>query len=127
LILILSLDNVVVSIKEKYERKPKIKVDFTRKSCYKECIGLLEEMIGECDCDVARWKFSGKHIVDFFDIPPMGKDVESFGITFIHVSNGRFRDGWVLYDSLWLWQQLDVLPETSQFPEGAIKSEQVRR
>jgi steroid delta-isomerase-like uncharacterized protein len=81
----------------------------------------VEEMIAEGDRVMAYWTFCGKHSGEFFGVPPTGKQVSYSGITIFRVADGKLAEGWALFDRLWLWQQLGVVPETAEFLARAKK------
>ena len=75
----------------------------------------VDELIGEGDRVMARWTFRGVHTGELFGIPPTGKAVAYAGINIFRVAEGKLAESWDLFDRLWQWQQLGVLPDTAEF------------
>jgi predicted ester cyclase len=72
----------------------------------------LDEMIAEGDRVVVCWTFSGVQQGDYFGLPPTHKQALYSGINIFRIVDGRIADVADIYDRLWLWQQLGVIPET---------------
>jgi len=70
----------------------------------------IDEMIAEGDRVMVRWTFHGTHQGQFHGLPPTGRPVTYSGINIFRVAGGRIVEIWDIYDRLWLWQQLGVLP-----------------
>jgi ketosteroid isomerase-like protein len=71
----------------------------------------IEEMIAEGDRVMVRWSSRGTHQGESHGLPPTGKQVTNSGINIFRVADGKIAEVWDIYDRLWLWQQLGVLPE----------------
>lgn len=71
----------------------------------------IEEMIAEGDRVMVRWSSSGKHMGEVLGISPTGKQVTNSGINIFRVADGKIAEAWDIFDRLWLWQQLGVLPD----------------
>ncbi len=65
-----------------------------------------EEMLGEGDKVVTRWRARGTHLSPFRGLPATGKKIEVTGIAIDRVLNGKRVEGWVEWDMLGLLQQL---------------------
>ncbi len=65
-----------------------------------------EEMLGEGDKVVTRWRGRGTHRGPFRGIPATGKKIEVTGIAIDRVVDGKRVEGWVEWDMLGLLQQL---------------------
>jgi steroid delta-isomerase-like uncharacterized protein len=74
----------------------------------------IEEMIAEGDRVVVRWTSSGVHKSETRGLPPTGKRVTNSGINIFRIAEGKIAEVWDIWDRLWLWQQLGVLPEISE-------------
>ena len=83
----------------------------------------VDEMIAEGDRVLARWTFHGIHQGELFGIPPTGKEVSYSGINIFRIADGKLAEAWDTFDRLWLWQQLDVLPDTGTFIAAARKTQ----
>jgi predicted ester cyclase len=70
----------------------------------------VDEMMAEGDRVMVRWSFHGTHQAEFHGLPPTGRQVTYSGINIFRVAGGRIAEIWDIYDRLWLWQQLGVLP-----------------
>jgi len=65
-----------------------------------------DEMLGEGDRVVTRWRARGTHRGSFRGIPATGKKIEVKGIAIDRVLDGKRVEGWVEWDMLGLLQQL---------------------
>ncbi len=75
----------------------------------------IDEMLAEGDRVMVRWTFTGTQQGDYFGLPPTHKSVIYSGINIFRIEDGKIAEISDLYDRLWLWQQLGVLPETKTF------------
>jgi predicted ester cyclase len=92
------------------------------KTVWKEDHISVNEIIAENDRVMVRWTFHGIHIGEIFGIPPTGKEVTYSGINIFRIADDKLAESWDLSDRLWLWQQLDVLPDTGEFLTTARKN-----
>jgi predicted ester cyclase len=74
----------------------------------------IVEMIAEGDRVMVRWTSRGTHQGEFNGIPPTGKQVTNSGINIFRIAAGKIVEVWDIFDRLWLWQQLGVLPEIKE-------------
>ena len=65
-----------------------------------------DEMLGERDRVVTRWRARGTHRGSFRGIAATGKKIEVTGIAIDRVLDGKRVEGWVEWDMLGLLQQL---------------------
>ncbi|MCP4605627.1 MAG: ester cyclase [Proteobacteria bacterium] len=79
----------------------------------------IDEMIAEGDRVMARWTFHGTHEGEFSGLPPTYKQIVYSGINIFRIAEGKIAEIWDISDRLWMWQQLDVLPELKQAIEKA--------
>jgi steroid delta-isomerase-like uncharacterized protein len=84
-----------------------------------ECQFTVDEMIAEDDRVMVRWTFTGKQQGDYFGLPPTNKLAVYSGINIFRIVDGRIAEVSDIYDRLWLWQQLGIIPETKTFIEEA--------
>lgn len=75
----------------------------------------IDEMLAEGDRVMVCWTFSGTQKGDYFGLPPTDRAVTYSGINIFRIVDGRIAEIADIYDRLWLWQQLGVLPETKTF------------
>ncbi len=71
----------------------------------------IDEMIAEGDRAVVLWTFHGTQQGEFYGLPATGRTVTYSGINIFRIDGGKIVAIWDMYDRLWLWQQLGVLPE----------------
>jgi predicted ester cyclase len=71
----------------------------------------IEEMIAEGDRVMVRWSSRGTHQGEFHGLPPTGKQVTNSGINIFRIADGKIAEVWDIFDRLWVWQQLGVLPD----------------
>jgi predicted ester cyclase len=74
----------------------------------------IEEMIAEGDRVMVRWTSHGTQQGEFNGLPPTGTHTTNSGINIFRIADGRIAEVWDIYDRLWMWQQLDVLPEIKE-------------
>ena len=67
---------------------------------------VVEEMIGEGDLVVTRWRANGTHRGRFAEIEPSGRQIEVTGIAIDRVIGGQRVEGWVQWDMMGLLRQL---------------------
>lgn len=71
----------------------------------------VDEMIAESDRVMVCWTFHGKHRGELSGLPPTNKPVTYSGINIFRIADGKIAEIWDIFDRLWMWQQLGVLPE----------------
>jgi len=71
----------------------------------------VDEMIAEGDRVMVCWTSRGRQIGELGGLPPTGHEVTYAGINIFRIAGGKIAEVWDLYDRLWMWQQLGVLPE----------------
>jgi hypothetical protein len=76
----------------------------------------VDELIAENDRVMVRWTFDGTQQGEFAGLPPTHKPISYSGINIFRIANGKIAEIWDIFDRLWMWQQLGVLPEI----KGAI-------
>ncbi len=82
----------------------------------------VEEMIAEGDRVMVRWTSRGTHQGESHGLPPTGKQVTNSGINIFRIADGKIAEVWDIYDRLWLWQQLGVLPGIKEAIAKAIEA-----
>ncbi len=70
----------------------------------------VEDVVGEGDRAVCRWRMTGTHRGPFLGIPPTGNRVAFEGITLMRFNGTRLAEEWTQYDCLRLLSQLGVVP-----------------
>jgi len=71
----------------------------------------VDEVMAENDRVMVRWTFSGTQVGEYSGLLPTNRDVTYSGINIFRIENGKIAEIWDIYDRLWLWQQLGVIPE----------------
>jgi len=74
----------------------------------------IDELIAEGDQVMACWTFYGMHQGEFYGLPPTKKQVIYSGINIFRIEDGKIVEIRDIYDRLWMWQQLGVLPEIKE-------------
>lgn len=74
----------------------------------------IVDIIAEGDRVMVHWTSQGMHQGEFHGLPPTGKQVTNSGINIFRIADGRIAEVWDIFDRLWLWQQLGVLPEIKE-------------
>ncbi len=93
------------SEKEAYER---------HKSIWGDWHTTIEEILAEGDRVVVRWTHHGTQQGEYYGLPPTGRQVSWSGINIFRIADGKIAEIWNIFDRLWLWQQLGVLPEIKE-------------
>ncbi len=75
----------------------------------------IDEMLAEDDRVMVRWTFHGVQQGEFFGLPPTNRPVTYSGINIFRIADGKIAEVRDIFDRLWLWQQLGVIPETAEF------------
>ncbi len=73
-----------------------------------------EEMIAEGDRVMVRWTSRGTHVGELNGLPPTGEPTTNSGINIFRVAEGKIVEIWDIFDRLWTWQQLGVLPDIKE-------------
>jgi steroid delta-isomerase-like uncharacterized protein len=74
----------------------------------------VEQMIAERDHVVSHLVMEGTHQGTWMGISPTGKQLQIRLITIHRIANSKIAEDWVLVESLGLFQQLGVLPDTAE-------------
>src|SRR4051812_39886853 len=70
-----------------------------------------EDLFGEDDMVVQRWRTVGHHTGDpLFGVPPSSKEIVLTGMNQFRVANGRITERWGVLDAVALLQQLGIIP-----------------
>lgn len=70
----------------------------------------LDDMIAEGDRVAVRFTLNGTHKGGFMGIPPTKKKWTIGEIGIIRITNGKFVESWMRYDTLGFQQQLSLIP-----------------
>ncbi|HEY4207244.1 MAG TPA: ester cyclase [Puia sp.] len=71
----------------------------------------IQDLFGEGDKVVIRWKWHGTHNGSFNGYAPTGKLITNEGMAILTLKNGRIVSGELQTDRLGFWQQIDALPK----------------
>lgn len=69
---------------------------------------ILEDIFGEGDKVISRYKITGTHKGEYMGIKATGKEVEFDAVFISHFKDGKVAEDWAIYDILSLMQQLGV-------------------
>jgi ketosteroid isomerase-like protein len=81
----------------------------------------IDELIAEGNRVVVQWTFKGTHQGEFNGLAPTGKQVSYAGINIFRIADGKIAEVWDIFDRLWLWQQLSILPEIKDAIDRATR------
>lgn len=73
-----------------------------------------EEQIAEGEKVATRFTWTGTHRGEFFGIPPTGRKVTVWGMVIDVVRGGMLAESRIIMDTLWLMQQLGVVPSAAR-------------
>ena len=71
----------------------------------------IDELLAADDLVVVRWTGTGTHDGDLHGIGPTGAEVSIMGMEMYRVADGRIVEGWAVFDSLGMLQQVGAIPE----------------
>jgi len=74
----------------------------------------IEQMIAERDRVVSQLVMEGTHQGTWMGISPTGKRLQIRMMTIHRIANNKIAEDWVLVESLGFFQQLGVLPSTTE-------------
>jgi steroid delta-isomerase-like uncharacterized protein len=74
----------------------------------------VEQMIAEGDRVSTLLTMDGTHTGEWLGIPPNGKRINIRMMTIHRITNGKIVEDWVIVESLGFFQQLGILPATSE-------------
>lgn len=77
--------------------------------------GTIEGLVAEDDRVATRARWQGTHRGELQGIAATGKHVDFGFLQIQRIEGGKIAEGWVIFDSLGMMQQLGVIP----VPEGA--------
>lgn len=69
----------------------------------------IETLFGEAEFVAVRWTATGTHDGEFRGHEPTGNEVEFPGTTILRFENGRVAEGWTIFDTLGLLQQIGAI------------------
>jgi predicted ester cyclase len=72
----------------------------------------IDEMTAEGDRVIVAWTFQGTQQGEFLGLAPTNKKITYVGVNGFRIGEGKLVEGWDLQDSLNLFQQLGLLPDT---------------
>jgi steroid delta-isomerase-like uncharacterized protein len=73
----------------------------------------IEQMLGEGDRVVMQLRMEGTHLGPWLGIPASGKKLQIRMFTIHRVLQNKIVEDWVLVESLGIFQQLGVVPDTA--------------
>ncbi len=74
----------------------------------------IEDLIGEGDKVVWRWRMHGTQQGELFNLPPTGKQAMWTEIQIGRFADGKLVEHWMSFDRLDMLQQLGVAPSSRQ-------------
>jgi steroid delta-isomerase-like uncharacterized protein len=87
----------------------------------------IEQMIAEQDRVFTQMEMVGTHKGPWLGIPATGKPVSIRMMTLHRIQGGKVVEDWVLVESLGFFQQLGVLPSTSDFMADFLRATAPRK
>jgi steroid delta-isomerase-like uncharacterized protein len=87
----------------------------------------IEQMIAEQDRVFTQMVMVGTHKGAWLGIPATGKSVSIRMMTVHRIQGGKVVEDWVLVESLGLFQQLGVLPSTTDFVADFVRAATPRK
>lgn len=97
-----------------------VKQDISKyRSAFPDLYFTIEDLIGEGDRVVSRFRVTGTHKGELMGIPPTGKRAEVTGISIVRFAGGKIAEEWSNWDALGLMQQLGVVPAPGEAPQAS--------
>jgi steroid delta-isomerase-like uncharacterized protein len=81
------------------------------KTAFPDLETVIEDIFGEADRVVVRWRSRGTQTGEFMGVPATNKQVEVSGITISRVEGGRIAEEWVSWDALEMLYRVGVIPD----------------
>jgi steroid delta-isomerase-like uncharacterized protein len=81
----------------------------------------VEQMLSEGDCVVMQLLMEGTHLGAWLGIPASGKKIQIRMFTIHRVLQGRIVEDWVLVESLGIFQQLGIIPNTAELVANYLR------
>ena len=83
----------------------------TYKTAFPDIEFTIHNLVAEDDWVTARWTASGTHEGEVMGIEPTGRRVENVGMEFDRIRDGKVVEGYVVWDTLGMLQQLGAIPD----------------
>jgi predicted ester cyclase len=71
----------------------------------------LDYIFAEGEKVASRWSFTSTHQGDLMGVGATGRQVRASGMTIQRVSDGRIVEGWTIFDTMGLIEQLLVMEQ----------------
>jgi len=81
----------------------------------------IEQILSEGDRAMTQLRVEGTHQGTWLGIPPSGKNIQIRMFTVHHVVNNKIVEDWVLVESLGVFQQLEVVPNTADLVNSFLR------
>lgn len=69
----------------------------------------IDEIVAENNRMAIRWHSTGTHTGSFLGVPPTGRHVQVFGVTFTHFTGDTVSEEWVTWDPRQLLAALGII------------------
>jgi steroid delta-isomerase-like uncharacterized protein len=79
-------------------------------AAFSDTENVIEDMIGEGDEVLNRWRLEATHSGEFRGIPATGKRINVTGMGLFRFSDGKVVESWDNFDQLGMLQQLGAIP-----------------
>lgn len=80
------------------------------RSAFSDTENVIEDMIGEGDKVLNRWRIQATHTGEFRGIPATGKRITVTGMGLFRFSDGKVVESWDSFDQLGMMRQLGAIP-----------------
>ncbi len=97
------------------------------KAAFPDLETAIEEILGEDDRVVVRWRSRGTQMGEFMGAPATNKQVEITGITMSRLEGERIAEEWVSWDALEMLYRIGVIPDHSGPRGEGVDPELLRR
>jgi steroid delta-isomerase-like uncharacterized protein len=97
------------------------------KAAFPDLETAIEDMFGEADRVVVRWRSRGTQRGEFMGVPATNKQVEITGITVSRVEGRRIAEEWVSWDALEMLHRVGVIPDRPTPAGEGVDSELLRK
>jgi steroid delta-isomerase-like uncharacterized protein len=97
------------------------------KTAFPDLETVIEDIFGEADRVVVRWRSRGTQTREFMGVPATNKPVEVSGITISRVERGRIAEEWVSWDALEMLYRVGVIPDRATLEGKGVDSDLLRK